>query len=206
MGKKRKVEKDPIEEVLQVSEQTESSEAPAGERQTVVDDQYLAELRARLDTPGVPEEPVTARTPPPKPPPEAQLFQDPTTEKLVSEDLGKGAARAMKDSYPPPVPPSAESIYILCGPDAGRTFPLASPLVRIGRGQDNDIVLHDSSISRQHLVLMKGEAGWTFEDIESEDGTYLDGEYSRGGEVGYAQPLEAGRTIFVIEQGSRKGE
>ena len=210
MGKERKEGRDPIEDVLDVTE-TAADQAPgegeggSGERQTVVDDQYLAELRSRLESPTDAGEPITARTARPGPPPDTPLFQDPTTEKLESEQLGKSASRAMKDSYPPPVAPTAESIYILCGPDAGRTFPLTSPLVRIGRGQDNDIVLQDGSISRQHLVLMKGEEGWTFEDLESENGTYLEGEYSRGGAIAFAQPIELGRTIFVIEQGPRKG-
>ena len=41
------------------------------------------------------------------------------------------------------------------GPSAGREFPLAEGTTRIGRARDNDLVLDDPTVSRQHCLLLK---------------------------------------------------
>jgi pSer/pThr/pTyr-binding forkhead associated (FHA) protein len=43
--------------------------------------------------------------------------------------------------------------------------------------------------------------GWLFEDLGSENGTYLDDAYVKTGKVAYGQALEVGRSIIIIERG-----
>jgi pSer/pThr/pTyr-binding forkhead associated (FHA) protein len=45
----------------------------------------------------------------------------------------------------------------------------------IGRSQDNDIVLTDGSVSRRHAVLHLSEGGYFINDLQSQNGLYLNG-------------------------------
>ncbi len=47
--------------------------------------------------------------------------------------------------------------------------------IRVGRGPDNDLVVDDGTLSRAHLVLRAGQAGWTLQDLRSSNGTRVDG-------------------------------
>jgi serine/threonine protein kinase len=47
--------------------------------------------------------------------------------------------------------------------------------VSVGRGEDNDIVLADTSVSKQHLVLERKAGRWWVEDLRSTNGTTVEG-------------------------------
>ncbi|MBX2863006.1 MAG: FHA domain-containing protein [Leptolyngbyaceae cyanobacterium MAG.088] len=48
-------------------------------------------------------------------------------------------------------------------------------VIRIGRSTDNDVVLYSAVVSRHHLEIHKGVAGWALQSIGT-NGTYLDGK------------------------------
>ncbi len=190
MGRDEKDKRDSIEDALEISDDTVP---PAGEGvHTVVDDKYLADLGARLDVPDPGEGKLQATGRP--------SYEDVSTEKIEGEER-EGRRKRRTSSYPAPsTSPDGELIYVLCGPDAGRAFVVKGQRLRIGRGLDNDIVLNDSSVSRNHLTLTRAVDGWLFEDLGSENGTYLDEEYVTRGKVLHGQVLEVGRTIVVFEK------
>jgi hypothetical protein len=206
MGRDDKGKHDPIMDAFEISEDEEDSVDGLTERQTVVDDVYIADLRARLDSPssdpGLLRERISIT--------DSEIetekailaaFQDKTTEKLESELKGRISSRPPRiDSVPPPSPLSGgQRLYILCGPDAGRSLALTRDRVQVGRGQECELSLSDSSVSRLHLVLIKSEGVWLFEDQQSENGTYLDGQWTRKGLLHPGEPLELGRTMIVLE-------
>jgi ABC-type multidrug transport system ATPase subunit/pSer/pThr/pTyr-binding forkhead associated (FHA) protein len=45
----------------------------------------------------------------------------------------------------------------------------------IGRSPDNDIVLDDLLVSRRHATMLRGPDGWRIVDVDSANGTYLNG-------------------------------
>jgi hypothetical protein len=45
----------------------------------------------------------------------------------------------------------------------------------IGRSEENDIVIQDPNVSRQHARLLRSENGFVAEDLDSTNGTLLDG-------------------------------
>ncbi len=48
-------------------------------------------------------------------------------------------------------------------------------VIRIGRSTDNDVVLYSAVVSRHHLEIHKGAAGWALQSLGT-NGTYLDGK------------------------------
>jgi pSer/pThr/pTyr-binding forkhead associated (FHA) protein len=62
------------------------------------------------------------------------------------------------------------------GPSKGQRIEITSPRVNIGRGQHNDVVLPDESVSDAHAKLQRREEGWFLIDLESTNGTYVAGE------------------------------
>jgi pSer/pThr/pTyr-binding forkhead associated (FHA) protein len=50
------------------------------------------------------------------------------------------------------------------------------PVVNIGRGDYNDIVIGDPSVSTMHAKLQRREAIWILTDLGSTNGTFVEGE------------------------------
>ena len=57
----------------------------------------------------------------------------------------------------------------------GTRYPVPQQGLRIGRAPENDIVLADPNISRQHLVVWSTPRGAFLRDLGSQNGTYLAG-------------------------------
>jgi len=57
--------------------------------------------------------------------------------------------------------------------DENRLFPLTGGRVRLGRGGDNDIVLADVSVSRNHAEIRRGPDGWQIHDLSSTNGVEI---------------------------------
>ncbi|HLX11085.1 MAG TPA: adenylate/guanylate cyclase domain-containing protein [Thermoanaerobaculia bacterium] len=51
-----------------------------------------------------------------------------------------------------------------------RLLPLTGGRVRLGRGSDNDVVLADVSVSRNHAEIRRGPDGWHIHDLRSTNG------------------------------------
>lgn len=65
-------------------------------------------------------------------------------------------------------------LYVLSGPDIGRTFEVADG-AKIGRGVDCAIHLRDVSVSREHARISREENGWRVVDTGSRNGLSVDG-------------------------------
>ena len=51
---------------------------------------------------------------------------------------------------------------------------------RIGRSHDVDLVVLAVSVSREHAVVARGDAGWSVRDLGSRNGTLVDGVRCQG--------------------------
>jgi pSer/pThr/pTyr-binding forkhead associated (FHA) protein len=61
-------------------------------------------------------------------------------------------------------------------PLIGRTFYLDEPVVSIGRLMSNDICLEDPFASRHHCLIRKEGGQYVIEDLNSTNGTYVNGD------------------------------
>ena len=50
------------------------------------------------------------------------------------------------------------------------------PSTSIGRTDDNDVPVEDESVSRHHAEILKEDEGFVIRDLESQNGTYVNGE------------------------------
>jgi pSer/pThr/pTyr-binding forkhead associated (FHA) protein len=77
-----------------------------------------------------------------------------------------------------PIPPSASALGFLevsRGPFSGKVFRIERPVCAIGRGVHNDVRLNDASVSSSHATLLLKRGTWYVVDLQSANGTYVDG-------------------------------
>lgn len=66
------------------------------------------------------------------------------------------------------------------GPEQGKIFLVEGDEVTLGRGTKNDIVIDDNEVSRDHLRLTKVMGGYELHDLNSSNGTYVNGQLVEG--------------------------
>ena len=91
----------------------------------------------------------------------------------------------VEERKPAPAAPSSEpkllaSVMVRSGPLKGTRFPIKVPVINVGRADYNDIVLDDDSVSTIHAKLQRREGIWVLVDLDSTNGTLVDGERVRG--------------------------
>ncbi len=87
--------------------------------------------------------------------------------------------QAQSGSRPAPRKPRAPAVEvrlrILDGPGAGNEYAIAGSVVRLGRGEENDIVLEDNNASRLHAEVVRDEATGRYivRDLGSRNGIFV---------------------------------
>lgn len=62
------------------------------------------------------------------------------------------------------------------GPEPGRNYELLKNTIQIGRGARNDIIIIDNEVSREHCRLVRVDDTYELFDLESSNGTFVDGQ------------------------------
>jgi putative methionine-R-sulfoxide reductase with GAF domain len=92
-------------------------------------------------------------------------------------------------------------LYVLNGLDAGRSFQLKEGSNTLGRAFENDVRLRDKTVSRQHLRIENTAGRYFLTDLQSKNGTFLDGKYllpGTEGEVREGVPIAIGMIVVAI--------
>lgn len=134
-----------------------------------------AEARLSHTLHGVPAVKRPAGAPKGRP---APPYRPPVPPKTPTPEQGGVQARS---SSPAQAEPAAmANLIVRSGPLKGRRFPIKVPIVNVGRAEYNDIVLADESVSTTHAKLQRREGIWVLVDLDSTNGTLVDGERAQG--------------------------
>jgi serine/threonine protein kinase len=146
-----------------------------------------------------------------------------TTAKDMAEELGKvtrGAryAKPFERQVPAHEVPNLEHLPTLsiASGDQEQTFLLTKDRVIIGRSPDCDLVLNSLAVARYHAQLVRDGSRYLIEDLQSPNGTYLNGHPIRtrvllqnqdrlhvGGTIlVYFQPGVASEEQYLLEKGT----
>ena len=69
----------------------------------------------------------------------------------------------------------ATRLVITGGAKEGLEIPLPDEFLTIGRSSDSGLMIRDDYTSTNHARLIRSERGWILEDLDSTNGTVLDG-------------------------------
>lgn len=94
------------------------------------------------------------------------------------------------------------TIRVLDGSDRGRVFADLRPPVTVGREEGNDVQLNDERVSRFHLKIQEDNERLVLTDLESTNGTKVNGEDSKLRILRFGDLISVGRSVLLI--GSRE--
>lgn len=92
-------------------------------------------------------------------------------------------------------------LIITSGPKTGLEVPLGSAdSLSIGRSSESGLVIRDDYTSSHHARLSKRGDIWTIQDLDSTNGTYLDGRRlaDKPLQVAIGTPIKVGATTFEL--------
>jgi len=103
----------------------------------------------------------------------AQALRDAEQARFAQEKI---EAEDAQDEQTRVSPSPALAILEMCDSDQTR-FPIEVTNLKIGRGQHNDFVLRNDSVSGNHCVIQRNrQAEWSITDLESGNGIVLNGK------------------------------
>lgn len=89
------------------------------------------------------------------------------------------------------------SLFVIKGRDQGTRIRLDGATVTLGRGASNAIQLHDTEVSREHAEFRRRGEAFMIRDLESSNGTFVNGEQITEHELKSGDQLQLGRTVLL---------
>ena len=93
---------------------------------------------------------------------------------------------------------STVTIRILDGPDKGKEYRDISLPVSIGREEGNSIQLNDERVSRYHVRIQREDSEMFIADLNSTNGTRVNGEHVQLALIRPGDIIILGRTLMVV--------
>ena len=170
----------------------------------------------------MPPAPPPAVAPPPEPPPPAKpepaAGGEPDGTVILPPEAPPQAPGAAATAAPPPPAAGPKPIGAETSPSAagGRTVVLAKgkliaidtdlgatefplePLTFIGRTPENQIRLNKPAVSRRHAQIAQSDSGYVLRDLNSENGTYVNGERVKEKPLANGDRVQIGTVRFVF--------
>jgi len=119
-----------------------------------------------------------------------------TEPGATREDVAPGQTSAQ-----PPLP--AVVVVFRDGTPVLEVHPITGPELRIGRA-GCDIVAEDDRVSREHASIRYGVGRWTVTDLDSRNGTFVDGERTAKHITADSAVVRAGHTLCVLIADARQ--
>src|SRR5712671_420815 len=133
---------------------------------------------------------------PPPPPPHGNPQPGPAASAPAAASQPPPKAERLRETVhgapaaPRPSTAPLASFLVRSGALKGQRLAVKTPVVNIGRADYNDMVLSDESVSTTHAKLQRREGVWILVDLDSTNGTFIDGDQIKG-----EAPLAPGATV-----------
>ena len=108
------------------------------------------------------------------------LFYSDPIDRLLAEAPGSPPAQRVGAVVSGEAAALATLEVVHEGASKGTVYRIRTPLAHIGRGEHNDVIVVDDSVSDSHAKIQRRESGWFVVDMDSTNGTYVAGERIRG--------------------------
>ena len=96
---------------------------------------------------------------------------------------------------------AATRLVITAGAKEGLEVPLPDEFLTIGRSSESGLVVRDDYTSTNHARLIKSEKGWILEDLDSTNGTLLNGSrVTEPMQIPLNTPITIGTTTFELRR------
>ena len=96
---------------------------------------------------------------------------------------------------------TASKLVITSGPRRGTEVPLGNEPITIGRSGESGLVIRDDYTSTHHARLMLWNNEWMIQDLDSTNGTFLDGRrVTVPTQVPLDAPIKIGTTTFELRR------
>src|SRR5687767_12285114 len=92
---------------------------------------------------------------------------------------------------------STVTLRVLDGADRGKLFDEVEPPVTIGREEGNSVQLNDERISRFHLKIQEDQGKLVLTDLESTNGTRVNGEDTQLRILRFGDVISVGRSVLL---------
>lgn len=89
-------------------------------------------------------------------------------------------------------------IQVSAGPLADSNYFLSEAEIRIGRDPSNSLAISDLSLSRRHCVITREEDGYKLRDLESRNGTFVNGAVISEIELSHGDQISVGESVLVF--------
>jgi transcriptional regulator with GAF, ATPase, and Fis domain len=87
---------------------------------------------------------------------------------------------------------------VIAGPLKDSTFALPSGEIHIGRDPSNLLAISDPSLSRRHCALSRDNDGYRIRDLDSRNGTSVNGVAVKEARLHDGDQISAGDSVFVL--------
>ncbi|MDZ4224396.1 MAG: FHA domain-containing protein, partial [bacterium] len=87
-------------------------------------------------------------------------------------------------------------LVVLEGPDKNKKITLNKNLTAIGKRENNDLVLADKTVSRNHIEIEYTSDSFLLKDLGSTNGTYLNGSKVKEAYLAPGDTIKAGNTLL----------
>lgn len=92
------------------------------------------------------------------------------------------------------------------GPQPNQVFDLTKDVMNIGRDITNEITINDPEVSRIHVRLTRGAGGYTIEDKQSTNGTFINSQRLTGAKpLVHGDLISLGETVTLLYEALRPG-
>ncbi len=101
-----------------------------------------------------------------------------------------------------PAPRGRARLVIKTGDLEGTSYELSAAETLIGRNPNTDIQLLDEGISREHAIILYDDVNdsYSVEDLQSTNGTQVNGKRVRSVTLSNGDELRIGRTLFEFSR------